>query len=665
MLRRLFSDWSFSRRSPSHTARAPRFWLGCEHLESREVLSVTLKSITEPQIPNNEPMYVPVSVTNIPAGAVTTAVTSDNPGITASVVQGGQSVRFDVTGTDSNGVPFSGSITIRLFTDSAPDLAQRVIDLVNSGFYVGKNFPRVLNNFMIQGGGSSTSDNSPLPALSDQFNAGYTFDSGGIVAMANSGNDTNNSQFFITDPKVALTQRPQYLNYRYSIVGILTSGFDIYQKIITTTVTSTSSGENSKPTNPITITGATVFNDTTNAVIKLTPNNNFTGTANITITANDGTGPTTQTFSTTGIVVNASNAGSNAPTNPPFLGPVQNQTTTAGQPVSFTVPYTNVNGTPVAFAVKNDSFSGAPSNVTVSINQQTGVITLTPAAGFTGTIQLKVGVRLASASDSAGNYDTQLFTLTVDPATATSPPPPSNTGPFTAQGSAAGSAARVTILNSDGSVRFSIPVFDPSFTGGVQVEVGDVTGDGTNDVVAVPELGGGPIILVIDATTGSIVRTVTVFDPTFRGGLHLKLGDASGRGYDQVLVAAGETGGPRVTLLDLVHNQQLLNFFIGDPNARGGVSVDLATVFSNQGMMIVGGTGPGSSPTVYVYNASTGAVVGNFAAGSPSDTGGIRVRVGTMNTSTGAAPIFAAPLYAPPGTSETSYDPAQLIKLPK
>src|SRR6185312_6772997 len=169
-------------------------------------------------------------------------------------------------------------------------------------FYTGKNFPRILNNFMIQGGGTSTSDNSTLPSFPDQFNADFTFDSPGILAMANSGDDTNNSQFFITDPKTLLAARHQDLDFNYTIVGILTDGFDTYQKIITTNVVDNGSGETSSPTHPVTITGATVFNDTKNAVVELKPNASFgTGTANIAVTANDGTGPASESFAVAGV----------------------------------------------------------------------------------------------------------------------------------------------------------------------------------------------------------------------------------------------------------------------------------------------------------------------------------------------------------------------------
>ena len=673
MLRRFFPSSSDPRRQATGAARSRKvpFRLWCEPLEEREVPSVTLAAISDQQIANDKPTYLPVTVTNTPSGPVTTTVTSSTSNVAASVVQGGESVRFDVTGTDSNGVAFSGSMTVLLFTDSAPNAAQRIIDLVNSGYYNGKLFPRVVNDFVIQGGGSSTADNSSLPPFETEINSNYQFNSPGLLAMANaSSSDSNNSQFFITDTNLPLTggtanietNLEAQLNDKYSIVGILTSGFDIYQKIITTTVTAQADGgEDSSPTEPITITSATVFKDTSDAVIELTPTPGFTGTANITVTANDGSAtPATAPFTVTGTA--------DATNGPPFIGALTNQTTTEGTPVSFQVPVTDPSGVTTTIAIRNsdpgqkDDFTTSPTNATVSINQTTDEATVTPVAGFTGTIQLEVGVRPTADADVLSSYDTQIITLTVNPASAstTSPPPATNT--FTAVGSAPGTTPEVVIKNSDGSVAFTVPVFDPSFTGGVNVAIGDVTGAGSQAVLATPGYGGGPIMLVIDPATGKITDTVTMFNPAFRGGINLQVGDIAGLGYDQVLVGAGPSGGPRVMLLNLVTDTVMLNFFAGNSTARGGTSVALGTLVKNDGEMIVAGSGPGTTPTVSVYDASANPL-GSFpvtSSGATTETG-VSVQVGSPNATTGNSLIYAAPLNSPIGASETSYDPTKYI----
>jgi hypothetical protein len=312
----------------------------------------------------------------------------------------------------------------------------------------------------------------------------------------------------------------------------------------------------------------------------------------------------------------------------------------------------------------NTGFAGSPANVTVSVNQATGQVTITPNAGFTGTVEFKVGVRQTSQADSEANYDTQLVRLTVTAATTTptqgDPTPGDPTGPFTVTGSAEGTPGTVTVRNADGSVRFSTEVFG-GFTGGVRVATGDVNDDGVEDVVAVPGFGGASVIVVLNSQTGAVIRTASVFENTFRGGLYVQVGDAQNLGYDQVLVGAGNSGGPRVTLLDFKRGTELLNFFAGDDTLRGGVDVDLGDVFAGRGQMIVTAMGPGAGPQVALFNATNATLVGSFLAGDTTSRTGIEVEVGERASATAARTIFVTPFGSPDGTTGQPFDPAQFI----
>jgi cyclophilin family peptidyl-prolyl cis-trans isomerase len=652
VLRRLFAT-----KSP---ARSPRRGLtGFEVLESREVFSVTLGTISQPQIPNDVPVFVPVNVTNIPAGAVTTTVTTDNANVQATVLTGGRSVRFDVSGVDAAGAPFSGSVTIRLFEDVAPLLTQRVIDLITSGYYNGKEFHRVDDliggageNVIIQGGSplGDGSGGSPLPDLPDEYRADVRFVSSGLVAAANATDDNNDAQFFFTDVNRPLSDQTQFLNFNHTIFGIVTDGFDTLQKMRNTP------RSGSTPTTDLRINSAAVVDDTKNAVVKLTPTNGFLGTVNVMVTADDGTGPTTQSFAVQAVT-------NPVTTTKPFItNPVPDQTTAAGTPVTFTVPVTSVSGAATTVVVRSGGagFVGTPANVTVSVNQGTKQVTITPNAGFTGTVEFKIGVRQTNQADSEANYDTQLVRLTVTAASQTPTPTDPTTGEFTATGSAEGTPGTVTVRNADGTVRYSTQVFD-GFTGGVRVATGDVNDDGVDDVVAVPGYGGASVIVVLNSQTGAVIRTASVFENTFRGGLYVQVGDAQNLGYDQVLVGAGNSGGPRVTLLDFKRGTELLNFFAGDDSLRGGVDVDLGDVFAGRGQMIVTGLGPGAGPRVALFNATTAAFVGQFFAGESTDRRGIEVVLGERTSPTAARSIFVTPFGSPEGTQGTEYDPSDFI----
>jgi cyclophilin family peptidyl-prolyl cis-trans isomerase len=657
-------------RTPARPDLTTRLWV--EPLEQREVPSVTIADIQDQQIANDRPFYIPVTVTNTPSGTVATSVTSSNPAIKAEVLGGGRSVQFDVSGGTGSSA-FSGTLTIRLFEDIAPLASQRIVDLINDGFYTGKVFHRIADlldsnpaadptNIIVQGG-SPNGDGvggSTRADIVDEFNRDFTFASNGLVAFANARDDNNNSQFFITDLNRPLAQRVEFLNFNHTIFGILTNGFATFNNIRNTPVSGTT------PVSPVTITAARVLNpDPNNAVVKLTPaSTGFTGTATIAVNSTDSGpagGSTSDTFVVTAV---ADTTNSRA-----FVGAIGDQTTTAGKAVSFTIPFTDIDGDQVTFAVRNsnpgqtDDFSKAPANVSVNIDQATGRVTLTPTAGFTGTVTFKVGVRdqtdrTGQGLDATGNFDTQVLNLRVDPAPPPTVPPPPTT--ITAEGSPAGSEPRVTVTNPDGSQRFSVVAFAPSFTGGVRTAVlGDVNGDGMPDVVAVPADGGAPVVEILSGNDGTVLSMQTVFEDTFRGGLFVEVNG------NQVVVGAGDTGGPRVTVLDATTGAVVQNFFAGPEEFRGGVSVALAPLVSGSSTVnIVTGLGPGAGPVVSVFdvsNAALGGPIGSFFAGPEDDRRGITVGVGDVSPTSNVSQIIVTPI----GTlSSQPFDPSQFIALP-
>ena len=122
-----------------------------------------------------------------------------------------------------------GNIEIRLMPDVAPKACENFIKLVEKGYYNGLIFHRVIKGFMVQGGDPTGTGSGGESAwgkpFNDEFNAKVKFDAPGVLAMANSGPNTNGSQFFIT------TADTSWLNMRHTIFGKVTSGYDVVQKI--------------------------------------------------------------------------------------------------------------------------------------------------------------------------------------------------------------------------------------------------------------------------------------------------------------------------------------------------------------------------------------------------------------------------------------------------
>ena len=107
-----------------------------------------------------------------------------------------------------------GDINLELFEKDAPLTVASFLFLAKQGFFNGIVFHRVIANFMVQGGdplgkghgGPKNKDITSFPyqgkqisyPFDDEFQSGRKFDKSGILAMANSGVNTNGSQFFIT-----------------------------------------------------------------------------------------------------------------------------------------------------------------------------------------------------------------------------------------------------------------------------------------------------------------------------------------------------------------------------------------------------------------------------------------------------------------------------------
>ncbi len=92
-----------------------------------------------------------------------------------------------------------GEIRIELFADKTPKTVANFEKLIGDGFYDGLKFHRVIDNFMIQGGcPEGTGTGGPGYKFADEFHKDLKHDGPGILSMANSGPNTNGSQFFIT-----------------------------------------------------------------------------------------------------------------------------------------------------------------------------------------------------------------------------------------------------------------------------------------------------------------------------------------------------------------------------------------------------------------------------------------------------------------------------------
>lgn len=119
-----------------------------------------------------------------------------------------------------------GDIVVELYPDTAPVNVNSFAFLAQEGWYEGTTFHRVLPEFVAQGGDpTGTGIGFPGYQCGDEVVPSRTFDEAGVVSLANSGPETNGSQFFITYDEVPS------LNPNFTIIGQVIDGMDVAREL--------------------------------------------------------------------------------------------------------------------------------------------------------------------------------------------------------------------------------------------------------------------------------------------------------------------------------------------------------------------------------------------------------------------------------------------------
>jgi cyclophilin family peptidyl-prolyl cis-trans isomerase len=362
-------------------------------------------------------------------------------------------VNVQYTNTTNPQLDFSGPLVFQLFnsagsTTLAPNTVSMIQQFTNDGYYTntGKYITRIAPNFpgatdyVVQGGAATTngtgSSGQPNTPFANENVQQLAFTGSDQLAMANSGGtNSNDTQFFIT------TGQPNSeLGYNYTIFGQMVpnptsstvpSDSTTLGKLTQIPVmenTSFNPPENSQPTfNPI-FTSVSLSNTNPSGTLLLDTTQATAGqTATITVTATDSvTGQTTsQSFTVTvGAYTGPTTSNLIQTVNFKPLANATPATTSTGSPVSITL---NGQGTfPVSGAQQNLSYAlvTQPSHGTVTnFNPNTGTLTYTPAAGFSGSDTFQYSVTSSGPNPVAAAVSNP-GTVTV----SVSPSPPVNTG---------------------------------------------------------------------------------------------------------------------------------------------------------------------------------------------------------------------------------------------
>lgn len=303
------------------------------------------------------PLHIVLDGYDPGGGPLTYTVTSSDPGfVSADLLQDNRSMIIDVDGW--------GKMNFQLFEQRAPRPTSRLIELAEAGDYAGVSFHRIVNGFVIQGGDITAGDGtggSTLGDFDDQFHVELQHNRTGVLSYAKSSDDTNDSQFFITETAT------RSLDGNHSVSGILVEGEKNREAI-----------SNNSTTNPrsVVMNSVSIVRDTQNAVVMLSATPGATGTATVNVAATDADGNQFSRVFTVNVQPD--------PTDTlPWLGEVSGIKVPAGQSTPFQFPIIDVEGDASQFGVVT------PTNFTITV--PTGPVTsladlvITPNDGFVGT----------------------------------------------------------------------------------------------------------------------------------------------------------------------------------------------------------------------------------------------------------------------------------------
>jgi len=145
-----------------------------------------------------------------------------------------------------------GMFSVELYWEHAPKTCTNFAELARRGYYNNTTFHRIIKNFLIQGGDPTGTGRGGISAFGKKFEDEISRDlkhvGAGILSMANSGKNTNGSQFFVT-----LAPTP-WLDGKHTIFGRVSGGMRVVQRI---GVAPTDGAD--RPTRPVKIVNAQTY----------------------------------------------------------------------------------------------------------------------------------------------------------------------------------------------------------------------------------------------------------------------------------------------------------------------------------------------------------------------------------------------------------------------
>lgn len=323
---------------------------------------------------SGSPLHLSIKGHDPQGQPLTFSATSSDPLVSVKVLTGNRSLRLSVR--------TFGELRFELFDGRARRATNRIAHLADSGFYDNVLLHRVVDGFVIQGGDPSGTGtgSSGLGRFADKYHVELQHNRTGMLSMAKSSDDTNDSQFFVTEG-------PQrHLDFNHSIFAFLVRGEAAREAISQVPV-----DENARPITDVVIESAEIFLDDQNGVLMLKAPEGATGAVDVTVTARNTNGVEARRTFRVDVARDLVNS-------PPFLADIPELHTPVGAALTYQLVAVDAEGDP-AFYLDETSMAtnglpvpvAAPDGIEYSVDFETGLLTITPRAGLTGTHRLSVG----------------------------------------------------------------------------------------------------------------------------------------------------------------------------------------------------------------------------------------------------------------------------------
>ena len=195
-----------------------------------------------------------------------------------------------------------------------------------------------------------------------------------------------------------------------------------------------------------------------------------------------------------------------------------------------------------------------------------------------------------------------------------------------------GATSDVQVYDDDGNFLFQVEAFPGiDSRGGTRVAAGDINNDGISDIVAVTGRGVPVQLAAFDGATGASLGGIeNIFPVSYEGGAHVAIGDVDGNGFNEIVVTPERDRSDVAVFLGL-NLRRLGQFNAGPRSSAGGLTVAVGDVTGNGVEEIIIGSGTGRDDSVRLYSGLGGNLLNEFSPFPETFLGGITVAAGDTN----------------------------------